>query len=71
MVQSKKRLSRVIYLKMFVFGQAEPFYPCNLLYATGSFTASANENAHQKDRTQKITKVCDLIEFKGDLLTLI
>ena len=56
---------------MFVFGQAEPFYPCNLLYATGSFTASANENAHQKDRTQKITKVCDLIEFKGDILTLI
>ena len=61
----------MIYLKTFVFGQVEPFYLCNLLYATGSFTVSANVSAHQKDRTQKITRVCDLIEFKGDLLTLI
>lgn len=48
MVQSKKRLSTVIYLKAFVFGQVEPFDQCNLLYATGSFTTSANVNAHQK-----------------------
>ena len=61
----------MIYLKTFVFGQVEPFYLCNLLYASGAFTASANVSAHQKDRTQKITRVCDLIEFKGDLLTLI